>query len=83
MSRITGRTEESLLEIDNKFSMLCPMSDLRTGPMSGRQERTESIRAIIIRLEEQLLLCDELRLSLAAIDLNQAIEKLRAEIAAD
>ena len=59
------------------------MSDLRTGPMSGRQERTESIQAIIIRLEEQLLLCDELRLSLAAIDLNQAIEKLRAEIAAD
>ena len=45
--------------------------------MTETTETKDSLRALIERLERDLRLCDEKGYSAAAVDLNQAIEKLK------
>ena len=45
--------------------------------MTDRTYDTADIQGLISRLEKELRLCDDLGLSAAGVDLNQAIEKLR------
>ena len=48
--------------------------------MTGSQNSKDRIGAMLVRLEEELRLCDELGFVPEAIDLNEAIEKLRARL---
>ena len=46
--------------------------------MTEEVTRSDQINALRARLEDELRQCDELGLTSEAIDLNQAIEKLKA-----
>ena len=48
--------------------------------MTETTETKDSLKALIIRLERELRLCDGMGHSAAAIDINQAIEKLREKL---
>lgn len=46
--------------------------------MNDSAPQSSTLSELLLRLEGELELCDELGLSSVAIDLNQAIEKLKA-----
>ena len=48
--------------------------------MTETTETKDSLKALIIRLERELRLCDGMGHSAAAIDINPAIEKLREKL---